>query len=208
MLRLLRTGWDIDGVGHVFGDTVHNALKARGLGHLWKSGPTPEPFWDFFREWKKEDGTFWTGADFKELCDWAADEGILFDGPIRDGYKEGIEAVARLGHHIIVHTDRPFGSTPEVSEKITYDWFEKHGIEYDEMWFGADKTTSNCDFFIDDKLENYDALVAAGTHAFLLNRPWNKVEGGDARNRIDTIDEYVRAIHETTVKGFHDLSFA
>jgi uncharacterized HAD superfamily protein len=205
---MYRVIYDVDGVGHVFGDTVHNALKARGEGHLWKSGPTPKPYWDFFKDWKKEDGTNWTYADFKELCDWAADQGILFDGPLREGYKESIEAVAKMGHQIIIHTDRPFGSSPEVCQKITIEWFAKHGIEYDELWFGPDKTTSNGDFIIEDRLENYDMCVEAGMKAFLLNRPWNEVEGGDARNRINEISEFTEAIEEATKKGYTDLSFA
>ena len=198
----MRVGNDLDGVGHVFGDTVHNWLIHTGRGHLWKSGPTPEPYWDFFKDWG------WTGKQFVEECNAAADAGILFNGPIREGYAEGIGAIAAMGHEIIIHTDRPFGSSPEVSEKITVDWLRKHEIEYDELWFGADKTTSDCDVFIEDKLENYDALVAAGIKTFLLNRPWNKVEGGDARNRIDSYDEYVAAIASMTKDGFADLTFS
>lgn len=198
----MRAGTDLDGVGHVFGDTVHNWLIHTGRGHLWKSGPTEEPYWDFFKDWG------WTGKQFVEECNAAADAGILFDGPIREGYAEGIAAIAAMGHEIIIHTDRPFGSSPEVSEKITVQWLEKHGIEYDELWFGPDKTASGCDTFIEDKIENYDALVAAGTKAFLLNRPWNKVAGGDARNRIDSYDEYVEAIATITKQGFADLSFS
>lgn len=201
-MGIFRIGWDVDGVGHVFGDSCRMHLDHTERGHLWKSGPTKKPYWNWFQDWG------WTTQEFIDFCNEAADCGCLFNGPIREGYAEAIEAVAKMGHLTIIHTDRPFGSTPEVSEKITVEWFRKHEIEYDELWFGADKSTSNCDFFIDDKIENYDALVAAGTKAFLLNRPWNEVEGGDARNRIDSIDEYVRAIEEATTKGFTDLAFA
>lgn len=199
---MFRTGWDVDGVGHVFGDSLHNWLIFTGRGHLWKSGPNPKPYWDFFRDWG------WTGKQFVEECNRAADHGFLFNGPIRDGYYEAIERVASMGHQIVIHTDRPFGSTPEVSEAITVEWFERHGIEYDELWFGADKTSSKCDFFIDDKLENYDALVEAGINAFLLNRPWNEVEGGDARNRVNSISEYADAIEAATKAGYRDLTFS
>lgn len=197
---MFRTGWDIDGVGHVFGDSVHNWLKHTGRGHLWKSGPNPTPYWDWYKDWG------WTSKQFVEECNAAADAGILFDGPIRDGYKESIERVARMGHQIIIATDRPFGSSPEVSEKITVEWFRKHGIEYDEMHFTAVKSDANCDFFIDDKLENYDELVDKGVKAYLLNRPWNVVEGGDARNRIDTIEEYADAIEQAMSDGYADLT--
>jgi len=199
---VFRVVFDVDGVGHVFGDTFHNWLIHTGRGHLWKSGPTKKPFWNWFEDWG------WTAKQFVEECHKAADAGILFDGPIRPGYKEAIAAVAKMGHQIIIHTDRPFGSSPEVSEKITVEWFKKHGIEYDELWFGPDKTSSNGDFIIEDKFENYDACIEAGIKAFLLNRPWNEVEGGDARNRINSIEEYTDAIRQATVKGFTDLTFA
>lgn len=198
----MRVGNDLDGVGHVFGDTVRAWLIHTGRGHLWKSGPNKKPYWDFFKDWG------WTVKQFVEECNAAADAGILFDGPIREGYAEGIAAIAGMGHEIIIHTDRPFGTTPEVSEKITVAWLEKHGIEYDELWFGADKTASKCDTFIEDKLENYDALTSAGTKTFLLNRPWNEVEGGDARTRINHYSEYVDAVRQISEQGYADLSFA
>ena len=129
-------------------------------------------------------------AEFVEFCNEAADCGCLFSGDVREGYVEAIDAVALMGHEIIICTDRSFGTHPGVSQGLTVAWLHQHEIDYDELIFSADKTVSNCDFAIDDKLENYDALVAAGCKAFLLNRPWNKVEGGDARNRIDGFDEY------------------
>jgi hypothetical protein len=76
------------------------------------------------------------------------------------------------------------------------------------LHFTANKPDAKCDFFIEDKLENYDALVASGTNAFLLNRPWNEVEGGDARNRINEIAEYTEAISAATKRGHYDLAFA
>lgn len=197
---ILRTGWDIDGVGHVFGDSFHNWLIHTGRGDLWKSGPTPKPFWDWYKDWG------WTSEQFVAECHEAADAGILFDGPIRDGYVESIKAVAQAGHQIIIATDRPFGSSPEVSEKITVNWLDRHGIEFDELWFTADKTLPDCDYFIEDKLENYDDLVSAGTKAFLLNRPWNEIDGGDARNRINSIEEYAYSILSATKEGHFDLS--
>ncbi len=190
----MRIGWDIDGVGFVFGDSCKKHLDHTGRGHLWKSGPTPEPYWNWYEDWG------WTLAEFLDFCNEAADCGCLFNGPVRDGYKEGIEAVKAMGHVNVFVTDRSFGSTPEVSEKITYDWFEEHGIQYDELHFSADKTVVWTDMFIDDKLSNYDALDGAGVEVYLLNRPWNKVEGGDDRRRVDSIEEFVRKVAERSLQ--------
>jgi hypothetical protein len=204
----LIVGNDLDGVGHVFGDTVKAHMDHTGLGHLWKSGPNPKPYWDFFRDWTKDDGTPWTGADFVKLCNEAADCGCLFNGPVRDGWLEMMYKQAEEGHYIVIITDRPFGSSPEVSQKITVEWLHEHDVYYDELIFSPDKTCRWTDLFIDDKIENYDALREAGTNAFLLNRPWNEVPGGDARQRIDTFDEFLEAIETTAKNGFYDQSFA
>lgn len=196
------TGWDIDGVGFTFGDSCHRYLEHIGQGHLWKSGPTPNPYWNWYEDWG------WTLEQFLEFCNAGADAGFILSGPVREGYQEGIEAVAKMGHDIVVITDRAFGSHPGVSHKLTEEWFQEHDIYYDELIFSRDKTCRWTDVFIDDKLENYDALVGAGTKAFLLNRPWNQVEGGDARNRIDTIEEYVQSIALIAENGFADLTIS
>jgi hypothetical protein len=198
----MRIGFDIDGIGFTFGDSCKKHLDHTGRGHLWKSGPTPDPYWDWYKDWG------WTSQEFVDFCNEAADCGCLFSGPVREGYKEAIDAVANMGHEIIVATDRTFGATPSVSENITINWFIEHEMNYDELHFTADKTSANCDFFIEDKLENYDALILAGVKAYLLNRPWNQVPGGDGRNRINDISEYVDAVAEATQKGYADLVFA
>ncbi len=198
----MRIGFDIDGVGLDFDDTYLNYLKSVGLGHLWKSGPTDKPYWNYYRDWQRTD------AEFVADCHAAADAGILYNGPMLPGYAEAIESVARMGHEIIIATDRPFGKTRAVSEAITVQWFREHGVEYDELHFTADKTTANCDMFIDDKLENYDALTFAGTKAYLLNRRMNSIEGGDARNRVNSLEEFVDEVYGATVEGFVDLTFA
>jgi hypothetical protein len=197
----MRVMFDIDGVGFNFVDSCHRYLEHIGQGHLWKSGPTPNPYWDWYKDWG------WTTEQFIEFCNAGADAGFIFAGPVNDGYVEMIATCGRLGHEIIIATDRPFGSTPEVSQKLTVDWLEQHGIEYDELHFTADKTTSNCHMTIDDKLSNYDALVAAGVKAYLLNRPWNQVEGGDARNRIDSLEEFEDAIRQAHVEKTLQLQF-
>lgn len=198
----MRVGFDLDGVLYNFGDSVQRYLEATNRGHIWKSGPTPTPFWDFYKDWG------WSSKEFVDLCNEGADAGYIFCGPARDNAVAAVGKVAALGHQIIIITDRQFGSTPDVSHKNTEQWLAQHGIEYDELWFSADKTCAPTDIFVEDKLENYDALVANGTPTYLINRAWNQVDGGDARNRINCVSDYANEIEKITAQGFSDLSFA
>jgi len=185
-----------------FGDSVKRYLDHIGQGGLWKSGDTPEPYWDFYKDWG------WSSRQFVELCNAGADAGFIFTGPARDNAVESVGRVAKMGHEIIIITDRQFGTTPESSHKNTEEWLLQHNIPFDELWFSADKTCAPTDVFVEDKLENYDALVANGTRTWLINRAWNQVPEGDARNRINCVSEYADAIEQITAQGFADLSFA
>lgn len=194
----MRIGFDLDGVLFNFGDSVQRFLEHTGRGHLWKSGPTESPFWDFYKDWG------WTSAEFVQLCNEGADAGFIFCGPAREHAAEAVGKVLSLGHEVIIITDRQFGTTPEVSHRNTTKWLDQHGIEFDELRFSADKTCVSTDMFVEDKLENYDALVEAGSNAFLINRAWNQV-GPDARNRINHVMEFADAVEQATKQGFVDL---
>lgn len=180
----MRIGFDLDGVLYNFGDSVQRYLESIGQGHLWKSGPNPAPYWDFYKDWG------WTSEQFVKLCNDGADAGYIFCGPTRDGAVEAVQYVKDLGHEIIIITDRSFGSSPSVSEEHTRNWLAQHEIPYDELHFGRDKTVVWTDMFVEDKLENYDALKRAGTDVYLINRPWNAVDGEDYRLRISSVTEY------------------
>lgn len=196
----MRVGFDSDGVLDNFGEGVKNTLIAKGLGHLWKSGPTKKSFWNFYEDWG------WTFEQFKELVDWGVDNGYIFTGHWRDNAVESVRRVAELGHEIIIITDRGFGSHPSNSERNTIRAFAQAGIEYDELHFTADKTSVPVDVMVEDKLQNYDALVANGTPTYLINRSWNEIPGGDLRNRINDVSEYADAIEFITAQGFADLT--
>ena len=198
----MRVGFDSDGCLDTFGDGVHDALMARGLGHLWKSGPTKGSFWNFYEDWG------WSFQQFKELVDWGVDHGHVFSGHWRPHAIESVGRIAKMGHEIIIITDRSWGSDPMNSQRNTIEAFARAGIEYDELHFTPDKTSVHVDVMVEDKLENYDSLIANGTPTYLINRPWNYVEGGDARNRIGCISHYADAIEDITQKGIVDLSFA
>jgi putative intracellular protease/amidase len=193
----MRVGFDLDGCNINFQDGCNIHLETEGHPFRFREG-----VWNFFEEHG------WTTTEFVMFCNRAADAGVLFNTDPYPGAPEAFERIARLGHELIIITDRSFGSTPAVSERITTEWLARHGYEYDELIFSADKTVVPTDVFVEDKLQNYDALVAAGTDCYLIDRPWNQVPGGDARKRIKDMSEYADIIEEITARGFVDLSFA
>lgn len=187
-MNRLRVGFDLDGVLFNFGDSVKRYLDHIGQGDIWKSGPTPKPYWDFYKDWG------WTGKQFVDMCNAGADAGFIFCGPTRHNAAKAVQAVKEMGHEVIIITDRQFGSNPYVSHKNTQNWLAKHKIPYDELYFSSDKTCVPTDMFVEDKLENYDALDAAGVEVYLINRAWNFVEEDDNRRRIRHIMQYVDAV--------------
>jgi len=58
-------------------------------------------------------------------------------------------------------------------EDLTARVLERDGIKYHSLTFSGDKTIVRTDMMVDDKPENYNALRAVGTDAYLLTRPWN-----------------------------------
>lgn len=179
-----------------FGQCVKDYLEATGQDHLWKSGPNPKPFWDFYKDWK------WTTPQFLDFCNEAADAGYLFRGNVRPNAVEAVRQVKEMGHEIIVITDRSFGTTPEVSHRATIEWWEEYGFpEYDEIHFSPDKTIVPTDVFVEDKYQNWEALMNVGTPCFLITRPWNDEYDVDGW-RISDVKEYPAWVNFIDTKMF------
>lgn len=187
----MRVGFDLDGVLFNFGQSVKDYLEATGQAHLWKSGPTPTPYWDWYKDWK------WTTPQFLDFCNEGVDAGYIFRGNVRDNAVEAVQRVKDAGHEIIVITDRSFGTTPAVSEQATLEWWKEYKFpEFDEIHFSPDKTCVPTDVFVEDKVSNYTALWKAGTPCFLVTRPWNKDFNAGSHFRIDDVAEYPNKIEE------------
>jgi hypothetical protein len=190
----MRVGWDLDGCNYGFIEGCNVIRRSQGEPEF-----TPGS-WHFYREVGMDD------TDWLNWCHKAADDGLLFSHPPFEGAVDAFRTVKRLGHTNVIITDRTFGRTPEVSQKITRNWLGENRFEYDELWFDADKTKYDVDMMVEDKLENYDALVDAGVDAYLIDAPWNRVKGGDARQRIKDITEFADAVSLVTAQGYADLS--
>ena len=196
----MRVGFDLDGVLYDFGNSVRRYLDSIGTPYGFKDDAAEPHHWDFYEYWGMD------RKQFTQLCHDGVDAGYIFQGGIRPNAVSAVERVARLGHDVIIITDRQFGTVPQNSHNATNEWLAQHGIEYDELVFSADKTAVQTDVFVEDKLENYDNLVANNTSCFLINRPWNhdpEMGINDGRLRISDIKDYAEMI-----EFMHEIALA
>ena len=194
--------FDFDGVGYWFGESVRRYMKTLGMN----PAPATDEFcaeWTFHEQWG-------VGRDeFEQICSDGVDAGIIFgpgDGLTRPGFFETVRRVKESGHVVLGITHRYQGS-PGNAERNTYAWLGDDIIYFDDVIFSEDKTSVWSDMMVEDNLQNYDALISAGTNAFLINRPWNYVPGvPDSRHRISSVSEFGDMVASVTESGFRDLS--
>lgn len=182
--RRLRVGMDLDGVNYDFAASLERFLLSAGYPPEMMTAPT---CWEFFRDWGM-------GADeFVAACNAGVDAGIIFrTGGTYSGASDAWNRIRKAGHEIHVVTDRGFG-TGDNSKRNTIEWAAEENMPYDSLTFSADKTVVPTDVFVEDKIENYDALEAAGRVVYLIDRPWNQ-DPGDTRRRIASVSDYADAI--------------
>lgn len=180
-----RVGFDLDGVVYDFRKAHADFEVRRGNAHC--SLDAALDHWDYFEGWGQS------------LDDWlksyaeGVDAGhILWRGDPLPGAVQTFRMLRHAGHTIHVVTDRAIGGDPQGATKA---WLAEHGLDYDSLTFSRDKTAIPTDIFIEDRLENADALNAAGTLCYLINRPWNQA-GEDHRPRVDTLDEFYSAVED------------
>ena len=89
------------------------------------------------------------------ICEIRKESETYADVKVKKGAAEKIHALRKAGHTIIINTARNMGSTGHnVGKalknigKMTFEWLEKNGIEYDEIFFGK----PNADITIDDRV--------------------------------------------------------
>lgn len=189
---------DLDGVLFDFAASLRRYLHSVDPDGTDANVPRTEPLnWEFWAEW---------GMSFQEwldACHAGVNAGFVFQGDARPLAAESVRVIKNAGHEVHIITDRTFGNTPYESEYATRVWLDEHKIPHDSLTFSPDKTSVSTDKFVEDKLENYDALVAVGVDAYLINRPWNAApphSGIPKRKRINSVAEFAWIVTGTWPK--------
>lgn len=184
----MRVGIDLDGVCYDFAESFRSYLRAADLYKNYNVVEGEPDKWHFYLDWGM------SLDEFLAHCNKGADLGWIFGwGEPRDSAPDAVNFIKRFGNSVHIVTDRAFGTTPEISENNTKQWLNYHDFEYDTLTFSADKTCVKTDLFIEDKLENYDALDAVGVEVYLVDRPWN-LDSGDSRRRVKSIQEFATIV--------------
>lgn len=148
----------------------------------------PATQWNFMFDWDL------TVAEFLEIYANGVKAGrVLHLDRAYPGALDGWQMLLDAGHRIHVVTDRrPPGAEAEAAE-ATAAWLARNGFRYHNLVISADKTVvadhaeGDLIVAVDDRVENYQALEAAGIEAFLMDRPWNHHLAG-ARRVTDFVD--------------------
>ena len=93
-------------------------------------------------------------------------EDIWKNCSLKENCKEVIDKLKKLGHEIIIISYRQ-DSYGLNSFEVLDEYLKKNSIHYDELYTGITKKGEFCeacliDLFIDDKLENLDAVSSKG----------------------------------------------
>lgn len=161
----MRVGIDLDGVCYDFAASFREYITSWVDRRRYCPAPTR---WEFYEDWGM-------GLDeFLGHCHDGVDRGIIFTyGAPLPRVAEAFAWIKAAGHSIHIVTDRSFGA-PGASAAATLAWLAKYQLPYDSITFSSDKTIAAVDVMVDDKPENYAALVEGGVHAYLLTQRWNR----------------------------------
>jgi len=185
---MARIGFDVDGVIFPFADLFTDFVNDNSEFNF----PYPQT-WRFFEEWGKDAGWFATWhAEFVNFNGYTS--GPLIGG---NGTRLALRDLRDAGHEIILVTARK--ANPGQDENIkaqTIFWLDGEGIPYDELHFSSDKTSVQTDYFIEDRVENFEHILEnSDTDAYLLDQPWNRnFEDWHDNFRVGSVLEYVNRI--------------
>ena len=114
-----------------------------------------------------------------QFWEWArtCGEGRSLFRPLRP-YADALDSLRRLrrrGHKIVILTTKP-----DFAVHDTYAWLSEHEVPTTEVHILDDKTTVECDIYLDDADHNLEAISASRPDATTCRfvRPWNSPAPG------------------------------
>lgn len=173
----MRFGFDCDGVLYNFTDGFRRSVPVE------LHGPDPQVY-GIHKAWNMDHDVF------LDHVKRGIEERILFwTGEPLPGALATVNGLKQAGHEILIITHRGvLGEGPEVAREATAHWLDSNGFMYDEIYLAEDKTSVPTDAMVEDKIENFLALEAAGVDAYLIDQAWNRHL--DTDKRIHHLSEF------------------
>lgn len=135
-------------------------------------------------------------TDMGEFWSWASTAGggsSIFR--VLQPYQGAIEALERLNtfHHVVIVTTKPTFAIHD-----TFEWLAEHRVPTREVHIVDDKSTVDCDVYLDDADHNIESLLVAHPDSLVCRyvRPWSRSHQG----AVDVADW---AEFETALRQFH-----
>ena len=153
MSRPVRIGLDCDGVLYdqvdAFRWWIHHST-GRSLDELG-----PATAWHFYR-----DDWGYTLPEFLDMFTAGVRAGAIFgQGAPLPGTVRSLQRLREAGHRLIVVTNREIaGIDLAVTEQLTRTWLDTWQLPIDDLVISADKTVADVDLFLEDSIDNYDAI--------------------------------------------------
>jgi hypothetical protein len=174
-------GSDVDDVLYGWYRAAHQICESAGI----TNGVTPT-------QWAVQDDYGCSKELWLETLVNAGDTLYYFD-PM-PGVLEALNRIVDAGHDLVLITARgSFGPNGEQIKEWTRAWMEYWEIPGDII-FSPDKTVFKTDWFLDDRADHVDALLAVGTKARLHDQPWNASARHLDNVRRMNVTEYVDEI--------------
>lgn len=177
--------------GMKIGVDVDDVIRATNM-HLFAryclANPEFDKDFDSISDWDLR--KFYENPDVLTLFfkDWAAD--VFLNAFVVPQSLETLRQLRADGHQIVFATHQYPGN-----EGYTLTWLQKHGFEYDGIFFGAEKSILGVDVLIDDRIENLESAQRRGILPICFDRPWNRewlglrvLDWGDLANTIRLLE--------------------
>lgn len=125
-------------------------------------------------------------------------ENIQMNAKVKDGAKEVIDALKRLGHEIILITYRENILSDKTRENTTR-FLKEHKIYYDDILFGSfDKgkvcKENNIDIMIDDSPENIESVAKEDIKVLVYPMFYNKNTKYPRVNNWKEVLKYIKKL--------------
>lgn len=188
---MLRIGLDCDNVLYPFTDGFAAVAERYGM----KLSPQrPVLRWEFWRDWG------FTADQFADVFTAGAVDGSIFEcvDPI-PGSVAGVRRLVAAGHEVHLVTNRTWPECDPEIRAATFRWLGAHEVPVHSVTFTDDKTSVECDLFVDDHPDVYRLVDDAGEAVPVLwHHPSN--EGNRSiRQRIHDWNELDRLVEWVTI---------